>query len=414
MPTIRSAQVEQLRLICELVDAYDTVPALPGPGAPRLIRSGSDGTPEIDEFLVAELHPLLGTSPASAWALMRDAINLRERHPHTWRLVQSLTVETWQARKIAQACSELTAEAALSVDAAIAPSIAALPWARVSRKLAGLIMLADTEQARQRREQARLDRFAEIRHAEDGMSWLIAHLPTADAVLLQQAIGGIARGILADPTYRGSTRNARADALTELATPHSDRGHGALPRPDATLVVHLDRALLAQQRSPRGVARVEGPGGLDEVGPALLDEVRELLAHHRVRVLPVIDLNGDPTVDSYEVPDRMKTQIALRDSCSAFPFATRRARACDIDHTIPYQPGVSGQDRPMTPRQTRPSNLGALDRRSHRAKTHAGWEVRQRAPGVFEWLSPLGYSYTVDRDGTHRRVKAPPWAATAT
>ena len=152
------------------------------------------------------------------------------------------------------------------------------------------------------------------------------------------------------------------------------------------------------------VGRAEGPHGLDDIGPLLLEQIRELLAHHRVRVLPVLDLEGEAGVDSYEIPDRLRTQIVLRDSYSMFPFATRRARDCDLDHTTPWQTGVSNQ--------TRPGNLGPLDRRSHRAKTHTGWEVQQRAPGVFDWTSPLGYHYIVTRDGTHRGVKAPPWAVT--
>lgn len=56
----RLIEARQLRLVCELVDAYRTVASLPVAGAGRLVRSGAEGTPDVDEFLVKELHPFAG------------------------------------------------------------------------------------------------------------------------------------------------------------------------------------------------------------------------------------------------------------------------------------------------------------------------------------------------------------------
>lgn len=416
---IRLAEAHQLQIICELVDAYRSVPALPAPGAARLRPSGADGTPDIDEFLINELHPLLGVSAATAWALVHDAINLRERHPQAWAMTQAGQVAVWQARQIAQACAHLSAEAARRIDARIAPALATLPWSRAKKTLTGLVLAADPATARDRQQAARHDRFVKLSHTGDGMSWLIAHLTTADAIALGHAIDGIARRIIEEPGYQGSLHNARADALGLLGRP-SDHPPYRTPRPTSTLVIHLNHSDLdTGQRSPvtpeashpdasgRGgacgseaspqdaaIATVVGPLGADDIGPVLLAQVRELLEHHRVRVLPVIDLNTDPTADSYAIPARVRQHVILRDRVSVFPFGTRSVRACDLDHTHPWRPGSDGQ--------TRPSNLGPLDRRAHRAKTHAGWTVRQATPGVFTWTSPLGYHYRVDSRGTHR------------
>jgi len=311
----------------------------------------------------------------------------------------------------------------------------------VRRKLVGHVVAADKELALAKAARAKRDRFVSIRHTGEGTSWLVALLATPAAVRLSDAVGAISRDLLADPAYPGSPDEARADALGLLATPHDThapaggwgdaRRGGRLPRPEATLVVHVARETLAdwvagpglspfvpatatptrepdthrqgvrQGRRRRrlrgelrstGVARAEGPGGLDDVGPLLADQVRDLLAHARVRILPVIDLAGEPAIDAYEVPDRIRTQIALRDTHSRFPYSTRAARSCDLDHTEPYQPDSPGQ--------TRPGNLGALDRTSHRAKTHGGWHLTQPHPGVFDWTSPLGYHYRVDPHGS--------------
>lgn len=121
---IRLAEAEQLRVVCELVDAYRTVPDLPVPGAPQLRPSGADGTPDVDEFLVNEIAPLLGVSTASAWALIHDAINLRERHPRCWAMTQTGQVPVWQARQVAQACVRLSAADARTIDTRIAPGLA--------------------------------------------------------------------------------------------------------------------------------------------------------------------------------------------------------------------------------------------------------------------------------------------------
>ena len=57
-------------------------------------------------------------------------------------------------------------------------------------------------------------------------------------------------------------------------------------------------------------------------------------------VKPVIDLADHVRVDAYEVPDRLKERIALRDLGCVFPWCTRPARtACDHDHAIPHDHG---------------------------------------------------------------------------
>ena len=58
-------------------------------------------------------------------------------------------------------------------------------------------------------------------------------------------------------------------------------------------------------------------------------------------------------------------------------------------------------------RQTRASNLGPLSRKPHRAKTHAGWDLEQPAPGIFWWTTPTGQHYRVGPNGTMRIGRSP-------
>ncbi|WP_415106735.1 DUF222 domain-containing protein [Propioniciclava sp.] len=475
----RELAVRQADLVAELVDLYDTVtdvgPMTRGlPGVERLRPSGHDGTPLVAEFLPVELAPLLRTSVPAASALVRDVMDLRERLPYTWAALHEGRVEWRQARQIARetGTAELCVDAARWVDERLASCLGRLPWARVKRKLSGLIVSAEPEFAARRAERARSERFVRIRHERDGMSSLFARLDTPGAVLLESAIDALARsavpvtrvtvtgpstepmlddgaggatvagaglipavadeetsatGTVVDSIVHGTMgavpkatvgdpripggqgwapskswgapgpimslddvpgvdlETRRVDALIVLATP-SDTG-GVLPRPACTMVVHLAPG--------SAVARGEG-----EIGPLLMRQVKELLRHHRVTVLPVIDLADDPQVDAYEIPARIRRQVLVRDPFEVFPYSTTRSAGCDLDHTDPYDQGKPAG-------QTRPSNLGPLSRLVHRAKTHGGWKVTQPAPGVFQWTSPLGYRYTVARNGTTNHTDTP-------
>ena len=54
---------------------------------------------------------------------------------------------------------------------------------------------------------------------------------------------------------------------------------------------------------------------------------------------PVIDLNEHIHVEGYEVPDRLREQVTMRDHTCVFPWCTLSARKTDADHVIPYAAG---------------------------------------------------------------------------
>jgi hypothetical protein len=232
-----------------------------------------------------------------------------------------------------------------------------------------------------------------------------AAVDTADAIFLDATLDRLA-DVLAE---RGDARckdHRRAVALGVLATPalalsllgvHTRRGLGPdhqVPEvtarmvrssaPVAQVYVHVSDESLA---SGQGVARVE------RLGPVLVDQLARIVGHARIRVTPVVHLGDvEPAVDQYEIPDRVRQRVVLRDPWEAFPYSSRESRGLDLDHTNPYRTGQPGQ--------TRPSNLGPLTRRAHRAKTHAGWQMIQTEPGVFWWRTGLGQIVRVGPDGT--------------
>jgi hypothetical protein len=158
----------------------------------------------------------------------------------------------------------------------------------------------------------------------------------------------------------------------------------ALLRPRVVLFVHLHEEAV---RSDLGVARLE------DVGPLLSREVPAWLGHAHVTVTPVVDLADQVSTDAYEHPESLKQRIRLRTPGDSFPHANQVGRRLDHDHVVPYVPGGYGQ--------TGDHNSQALSRRSHRAKTHLGYRVRQLRPGVYVWRTPHGLHRLVDHHGTH-------------
>ena len=104
----------------------------------------------------------------------------------------------------------------------------------------------------------------------------------------------------------------------------------------------------------------------------------------RVTVKPVIDLNADLSTPAYEVPDRIREQVILRDT--------------DVRVPVVHPPGPRLRHRPRRrvrpPRRSRgqtaarsrrrPHNLAALCRFHHRLKTHTAWRYEMTDNGCFD------------------------------
>jgi hypothetical protein len=133
----------------------------------------------------------------------------------------------------------------------------------------------------------------------------------------------------------------------------------------------------------------------------LLDQVRAWCAqsHTTVTIKPVIDVNASQWAPGYAIPDRIRDQIILRDRTCVFPWCSRPARRCQVDHIVPFDHHADTDGRPQ-PGPTQSDNLACLCTRHHRLKTHGRWRYRMTDPGVFEWTSPHGYRFRRDHTGS--------------
>ncbi len=86
----------------------------------------------------------------------------------------------------------------------------------------------------------------------------------------------------------------------------------------------------------------------------------------------------------YQLTPRLRHLIEIRDRTCTFPGCRRPAVRCDKDHTVPY--GHGGR--------TCECNTAALCRTHHQVKQADGWHLEQPAPGVLQWTTPSGRTYT--------------------
>lgn len=388
------AEVEEAVAIVELARAcewpedaaFDVVGTRP-------VRIGADGTALFDEFLPLEVAAIKGISVASATWLIRDLVNLSARHPQLWFQVRRGRLPVYRACQLAAEAAryELSRDQAHALDAALAPKVATLPWPRVLRLARGLIAQIASDKIAELAERARAARYVRRYPTEDTcVGFIAARLDLADAIGFEAAVNQVAEALAAqgdgDPVdlRRAKAVGVLADPARahELLTSGRESQAGSA---EVQVYVHVAEETLL---TGRGVVRVEGVGALAAT------MLTHLIGHRRVRLTPVVRPYEDVASDAYEIPERIRRQVLLRDQVEVFPFSSRSARGADLDHTQPYRPGRRGQ--------TRAGNLGPLSRTAHRGKTHGGWRLSQPSAGVFHWRSPAGLAYRVTPSGTSR------------
>ena len=131
-----------------------------------------------------------------------------------------------------------------------------------------------------------------------------------------------------------------------------------------------------------------GFGTVERFGPATIARIKDWAGRSRVTIQPVLDMARTDAVDAHDPPAWMRELVILRDQHCVFPWCTRDARACDLDHITPYE-----ENGP--PGQTRPDALAALCRRHHRAKTFRRWRYHRTPSGNYQWTGPHGQTYLV-------------------
>ncbi len=366
----------------------DTGVPIAGPGAPL-----------VSEFALMELVAVLGRTPDGGKAYVGRVIECAWRLPNVYEAVVAGRLAPWRAERIADLTRGLSAEAAGFVDRQLW-NASGIGWAQLERLVTEAVLRYDPDKAEADRAKAADHRHFDIGDVDDhGLVHLDGLLDAADGHDLDQAVARRAEvlGRLGDESSLDVRRSkaaaelARQDLALDLLVPDPDTGEvvATVPGRKVVLNVHVTDTSLT------GDHPLVNPVGRWDEGrcPVTTAQIREWLRSKSTTIIvrPVIDLADHVPVTAYEIPDRHKTRVALRDHTCRFPHCTRPATRCDIDHAKPHHQGGP----------TCPCNLVPLCRRHHRAKTHSAWRYDTPMPATYVWTSPSGFRFRVDHRGTH-------------
>ncbi len=364
----------------------DTGVPIAGPGAPL-----------VSEFNLMELIAVLQRSPDGGRAYVGRVIECAWRLPRLYAAVVDGRVAPWRAERIADLTRSLPADAAEFVDRHLDAAVGGVGWAQLERLVTEAIVRFDPERAEAERQEANEHRHFDI-HLDEvdehGNVHVDAYMDAADGRDLDEAVARRAklRGQLGDTDSldvrraRAAGELARQDLALDLLIADDDTGEVIAESPGRRVELHV-------HLTGESLTGDNPVGRCDELRtPVQVAQIKEwLLARHTtVTVRPVIDLADCIPVDSWEIPDRHKQRVHLRDHSCRFPNCPKPAVKCDLDHHTPY-----GEGGP-----TCPCNLVPLCRRHHRAKTFSTWRYAILAPGHYLWTSPHGHHFHVGPAGT--------------
>ncbi|KQM15681.1 hypothetical protein ASF83_06990 [Plantibacter sp. Leaf171] len=239
------------------------------------------------------------------------------------------------------------------------------------------------------------DRRIEFEPAGDGMAWV--HLFTTAPIA--QGIVERLESAASEARRAGDQRTSgqlQADALAALAltgvTPDDVASNPVLPHP---IEVHEHIRPTVQITVPAlsmaGVS--DAPATLDGYGPIDPETAVRIAVNApsmtRILIQPETGAVLSVGRGQYRVPADLQRAVRLRDGTCRAPGCGRRARACDLDHSVAWQDGG----------MTDVGNLACLCRHHHRMKHLPGWNLDHQPDGVLDWTTP---------DGKHHRTAPDP------
>ncbi|MET3467340.1 DUF222 domain-containing protein [Microbacterium sp. 1262] len=411
--TARAAQVREVRLLAAAGQLAESQSA----GAPEKVKAREMALRGI----AAELAGVFVATDRTLQRRIDEARDLVENYP--------VTMAAWEAGRIVRGHVRVIHEIGCIVPAGDRAefervAIERCEGERPNRVRDALRMIAERIHPRtftERHEEAAAGRGVWVQPGADGMSDLIATLPTviADGIvdrLTRQAREIItaraqadapgtpdtradANGALpdADTTIRDGSSfiddartidQVRADVFSDLllaGTPALDPtgtgdGGGTLGAIRAHVQVALSALTLMGQD--------EGPADLAGRSPIDAATARELAGNatswDRLLTDPVTGTVLE--CDSYRPTAAMVRLLRARDRHCRFPGCRQPTIRCELDHTIAASDGGA----------THVCNLANLCKRHHDVKHHTRWRVQQLPGGRLIWTSPTGRVYRED------------------
>ncbi|WP_193611968.1 HNH endonuclease signature motif containing protein [Nocardioides lijunqiniae] len=364
----------------------------------RGIPLAGDGAPWVSEFAVMELGAALGMSTDAAKRYVGATLEARYRLPRIWGRVEAMELPFYKARWIAEHTMALSEAAAAYVDQMVGFCAHSVSYAEIERQITTAQARFDPEAAEKARLLAADGRRLEVHKGEVSINGTVEVTGTLDYVDACDFDAALSRRA-AEIKAAGSEESL--DVRRSIAAGDLARGYDSLPFEDAGHAAEGGCEARCARTSTTGGTEVvlhvhEDLDGVGRLGntrtPVLAETIRTWCGNPGTRVIvkPVRDLADHVHVAAYEIPDRLREQGDLVDHTCVFPWCTRPATRCDIDHAIPHAEGGP----------TCSCNTAPLCRGHHRLKTHGRWTYDVLDRGTYLWHSPFGHLYRRDHTGT--------------
>ncbi|HEU4849628.1 MAG TPA: DUF222 domain-containing protein [Terrimesophilobacter sp.] len=405
--------VEELSGVSPFRDGVDRLGSIERARA-RLFAEEAIEFMGIVQSAIAEAGPdasvdLVVRSVAAEIAIARHVSDrtIQSRISEAWRLVGDfpLTLHALQCGTVSIAHARVIVSEGMTIrdpqrradyESAVLERAAEVTPGRLGRLAKAAASSIAEVSFEERHELAREGRSVSCTELDDGMSEIVAVIPTILAAGIVDRLTQLGKAVkaarIADPYTPDSSPvdartldQLRADLFCDLLLTAQPTGHphAALDAIRAEVAIVIPAlALLGESDEPATILG-RGPIGLDDA----LRMAADAPSLARVITDPVTDLVL--ATDNYRPTEKLRRYLRMRDGRCRCPSCNRSAWRSDIDHTIPYSEGGL----------TEPGNLACLCPGHHTVKHLPGWSVRQLEPGALEWTTPHGI-VAIDRPDT--------------
>ncbi len=347
---------------------------------PEVFLGPSGVHPDAVEFAeraaIADLAVRLNLAESTVRQQAFEAETLQTSTSEMWLWFREGEISAANAATVARLVIGLPEEAFPVFEAELLEPAKTLAPARFSALARAVRERLMAEPPAERHARAAEQRRVVIEPDLDGMAWLHAYLPAANAQRAMQHVNKLAKSLAKAKDESRTIGQLRADVTTDLLA-------GVL---GAKGSVGVTVGVLVPVLTLLGG---DEPGILEGHGPIDPDAARRLAAHApsfiRILTHPVTGTIIDIDRTRYTPPADLKRMVQLRDQVCTFAGCGRPAKECDIDHTIAWTDDG----------KTAETNLASLCRHHHRLKHESKWSVK-RQHGTSIWTSPTGAIRTAD------------------
>ncbi|GAA2070077.1 HNH endonuclease signature motif containing protein [Aeromicrobium halocynthiae] len=334
----------------------------------ELARIDADPSPMrrmVERSMIAvTIGEAMGLSEAQVTSRLAVADRVVERAPACWLAFRSGQIDAARVREISTGLDRLEREESWArLDASVLRYATTHTTAELRAWIKRFVTRVEPDLALERAEKARDERYVQVTHLDDGMSWLSAYLPSHQAAAVMKRLDRAARTPLGEDDRRTLPQRT-ADLFVSWLT-HGETTDAPTVTGDVAVTIEADvltGLVDGHAESSDGEWSVPASWILEEIDA---DDT----FWHRIITDPI---SGDTLAHDYAgrfAPEVLAKAIRFRDGVCRAPGCRVPAERCDLDHREPWPTGA-----------TNGSNMWALCRRHHSLKGH----------GVLQWILPTG------------------------